>query len=79
MNKENIRRTLLLNLFQKPRPFEPSAYKKAIRKLFPGEKAFISFLKVEREEQQVDRAKALILGLIQERHFPPFPLTVQPT
>jgi len=60
-----------MNLLERPRPFEPSAFKKAKSKLFPGEKAFVEFLKVGREELQIDCAKDLILTLIQNRHFPP--------
>jgi len=70
-NESNIRHTLLLYLFKKPRPIHVNEYKLATRSLFPGKETFIEFLLTDDSQERINLAREIITRLCFERKVSP--------
>lgn len=69
--RENIRKTLLARLFERPRPLSASLFRESAEFLFPAREEFIRFLKIESEQERIQAAKHIINALHRGVRFGP--------
>lgn len=67
----SIRRTLLQNLFLRPRPVERESFLASRTQLFPSEPDFLAFLQTDSEQEMTQRARTILLDLIFSARCPP--------
>src|SRR4051812_46069220 len=71
MPRSDVKQTLLLRLFERPRPISSDAFSTALHHMFPGRSDFVKFLRTEREEEQKHLSKQIIYSLVHSRPFSP--------